>query len=69
MDIKFEKDGIIKTTHEKFTKDLEAVGWRVVEDENTNQTGEAYAGKQKENTGQIKKARKTGKSKEINHES
>ena len=30
MDIKFEKDGVTKTTHEKFTKDLEAVGWSVV---------------------------------------
>tara|TARA_A200000113_G_scaffold42735_1_gene34638 strand:+ start:3931 stop:4071 length:141 start_codon:yes stop_codon:yes gene_type:complete len=32
MDIKFEKDGVTKTTHEKFTKELEAVGWKVVED-------------------------------------
>ena len=30
MDIKFEKDGVIKTTHEKFTDDLLAVGWKVV---------------------------------------
>tara|TARA_R110002020_G_scaffold91693_2_gene222620 strand:+ start:3105 stop:3272 length:168 start_codon:yes stop_codon:yes gene_type:complete len=30
MDIEFEKDGVIKTTHEKFTDDLLAVGWKVV---------------------------------------
>ena len=32
MDIKFEKDGVVKTTHEKFTEDLLAVGWVVVEE-------------------------------------
>lgn len=32
MDIKFEKDGVVKTTHEKFTDDLIAVGWTVVKD-------------------------------------
>ena len=31
MDIQFERDGVIKTTHKKFTKDLEAAGWKVVE--------------------------------------
>lgn len=31
-DIKFEKDGVVKTTHEKFTDDLIAVGWKVVKD-------------------------------------
>lgn len=31
MDIEFEKDGVVKMTHEKFTEDLIAVGWRVVE--------------------------------------
>ena len=30
-DIKFEKDGVVKTTHKKFTDDLIAVGWKVVE--------------------------------------
>ena len=29
MNIKFEKDGVIKETHEKFTDDLIAVGWKV----------------------------------------
>lgn len=29
-DINFEKDGIVKATHEKFTDDLLAVGWKVV---------------------------------------
>lgn len=33
MDIEFERDGIIKTTHEKFTDDLKAVGWTVVGEE------------------------------------
>lgn len=32
MNIKFEKDGVIKETHEKFTDDLIAVGWSVVKD-------------------------------------
>lgn len=31
MNIKFEKDGVVKETHEKFTADLLAVGWSVVE--------------------------------------
>lgn len=31
MNIKFEKDGVIKETHEKFTDELKAVGWKVVE--------------------------------------
>ena len=31
MDIEFEKDGIVKTTHKKFTEDLAAVGWKVKE--------------------------------------
>ena len=30
MNIEFERDGIVKTTHEKFTDDLIAVGWKVV---------------------------------------
>lgn len=30
MNIKFEKDGVIKETHEKCTADLLAVGWSVV---------------------------------------
>lgn len=30
MNIKFEKDGITKETHKKFTQDLIAVGWSVV---------------------------------------
>lgn len=30
MNIEFEKDGIVKTTHKKFTDDLLAVGWKVV---------------------------------------
>ena len=29
MNIEFEKDGVTKTTHEKFTADLIAVGWKV----------------------------------------
>lgn len=33
MDIKFEKDGITKMANARFTEDLEAVGWRVVEEE------------------------------------
>jgi hypothetical protein len=32
MNIKFEKDGVIKETHIKFTDDLIAVGWKVVEE-------------------------------------
>lgn len=32
MDIKFERNGIVKSTHEKFTADLIAVGWSVVTD-------------------------------------
>jgi hypothetical protein len=27
MDVEFEKDGIVKTTHIKFEDDLKAVGW------------------------------------------
>ncbi len=30
MDIEFEKDGAKKVTHEKFTEDLVAIGWKVV---------------------------------------
>lgn len=30
--IKFEKDGVVKETHPKFTDDLKAVGWSVVEE-------------------------------------
>ena len=29
MNIEFEKDGATKITHEKFTADLIAVGWKV----------------------------------------
>ena len=32
MDIKFERDGIVKTTHIKFTDDLKKVGWKVVKE-------------------------------------
>lgn len=32
MDIKFEKDGVVKTTHEQFKNELVANGWKVVGD-------------------------------------
>jgi|GEM_PF-5643073 len=32
MNIKFEKDGVVKETHVKFTEDLIAVGWKVLEE-------------------------------------
>lgn len=35
MNIKFEKDGVVKETHEKFTDDLIAVGWTVVKEKKT----------------------------------
>lgn len=39
MNIKFEKDGVIKETHEKCTDALIAVGWKVVEDEKPKKRG------------------------------
>ena len=32
MNIKFERDGIVKETHVKFTDDLIAAGWSVVKE-------------------------------------
>lgn len=32
MNIKFEKDGIIKETHEKFTEELVSAGWEVLKE-------------------------------------
>lgn len=30
--MKFERNGLIKETHEKFKEDLESEGWKVVEE-------------------------------------
>lgn len=31
-DIKYEKDGVVKLAGERFKKDLEKVGWKVVQE-------------------------------------
>ena len=46
-DIKFEKDGVVKTTHKKFTEDLIAVGWKVVEDKPKKQPAKKKTTKKK----------------------
>lgn len=45
-DIKFVKDGAVKVTQERFTKELQALGWAVADDAKPDNQGKANQGKE-----------------------